>query len=577
MTKKSLQTEKAREKERLCSHWLMHGTMFLFATSTTLIQSGAWPYLARIDPAADKKLFGWMVSAISIGQMIFSPLLGYWSDQTKTIRLPLVVCNLSLVLGNLMYALLYAFQGIPNAGFYAMLLVRLLLGVSAATPSLVGAYLVSATQETERYHVLTLNYVIFHIGYLVGPLTQALIGMYMTKRVEVIPGVVWDELSSVAWIASLIGVLNLVVLLPRIFKEHMINIRKTSDDLDEVTGTVTDDETSSLKPNAENSNSVKSNHHETSSVTTTYEDPKSVKPNYRGVTAAIVVMGLLNMPSGARETLGTVWAEDLYALSPTEATTNVSFLIVMSVSVSVSVTLSLLKFLRYFDSRKVLIGCLSVIVVSYGLRYPMSKQSISLPNCTYNVGSEFDSSHNSLSNKTVESHLLSDEVESTSVFLLSEGNDSHEVLYSNESCTPYGCPYLTQSWCLRTKLITKPQIAILYILSRMGLGIAIPSLQSVFSKIFGPVEMGVWMSLMFISGSVSKILNPLWLSYVWVLYGPVFASMGMCCLLLLGLVIILIFYKSMTPMVLSNNSEDSEKEKRNKLDECVNSIRDLAG
>ena len=49
-------------------------------------------------------------------------------------------------------------------------------------------------------------------------MTQALIGMYMTKRVEVIPGVVWDELSSVAWIASLIGVLNLVVLLPRIFK-----------------------------------------------------------------------------------------------------------------------------------------------------------------------------------------------------------------------------------------------------------------------------------------------------------------------------------------------------------------------
>ena len=75
------------------------------------------------------------------------------------------------------------------------------------------------------------------------------------------------------------------------------------------------------------------------------------------------------------------------------------------------------------------------------------------------------------------------------------------------------------------------------------------------------------MSLMFISASVSKILNPLWLSYVWVLHGPVVVSMGMFSLELLGLVITLVFYKSMAPMELNNNFEDSEKEKLNKQGE----------
>ena len=42
-------------------------------------------------------------------------------------------------------------------------------GFPTATPSLVGTYLVSATQEQERYQVLTLNYIIFQVGYLAGP------------------------------------------------------------------------------------------------------------------------------------------------------------------------------------------------------------------------------------------------------------------------------------------------------------------------------------------------------------------------------------------------------------------------
>ena len=326
-------------------------------------------------------------------------------------------------------------------------------------------------------------------------------------------------------------------------QEHMINITKTNEDLDKVT--------SSGKPNYD----------ETSSLETTCDYSKlekKVEPNYKGVAACIVLMGLLNMPSSARETLGTVWAQDLYAFSPTEATTKVAFMVGSSVIPPTITTLLLLKFVKNTDSRKILIGFgLIVIVVSYGLRYPMSNQPISLPNCTYSVGSKFDSLSHLSSNKTVAS--ASDNI------LSKLGNIKHQN--SNSSCTPYGCPYVAQPWCLHTKLITQAQISILYTVSRMGLGIAIPSLQSVFSKIFGPVEMGVWMSLMFISASVSKILNPLWLSYVWVLHGPVVVSMGMFSLELLGLVITLVFYKSMAPMELNNNFEDSEKEKLNKQDE----------
>lgn len=50
----------------------------------------------QLDPTAGKEFMGFIVAANPLGQMIFSPLFGWWSNKLKSIRVPLLVSMVSV-------------------------------------------------------------------------------------------------------------------------------------------------------------------------------------------------------------------------------------------------------------------------------------------------------------------------------------------------------------------------------------------------------------------------------------------------------------------------------------------------
>ena len=278
----------------------------------------------------------------------------------------------------------------------------------------------------------------------------------------------------------------------------------------------------------------------------------SIKPNYIGAAAVNVINILLNVPSSARETLGTVMTQDLYAISASKAAEYVSLTVSLSVGIAAITALIVLRFTIKYDNRNVLIlfGIL-ILILSMGLRYPMSGDDIPLVNCT-----NIEKPSNAY--MSFVQRVYYDRVSN-------QGELYKNVTTENtptNTCHGYGCPQLEQPWCQYTKLITGPQIISMYCLSRVALGIGIPTLQSVYSKIFGKAPMGVWMSMISISASVSKIVSPLWLSYTYVRFGPVVVCMIMFSFAILAGILSIVFYKNMAPMdltslkVLKNNLSD---------------------
>lgn len=77
--------------------------MFCTAVSFTITISSMWPFLQIIDTTTDTAFFGWIVSAFSVGQLIASPLFGFWANRISCHKIPIVVCLLVTVVGNIIY------------------------------------------------------------------------------------------------------------------------------------------------------------------------------------------------------------------------------------------------------------------------------------------------------------------------------------------------------------------------------------------------------------------------------------------------------------------------------------------
>ncbi|XP_065349377.1 major facilitator superfamily domain-containing protein 8-like isoform X2 [Cloeon dipterum] len=115
-----------------------------------------------------------------------------------------------------------------------------------------------------------------------------------------------------------------------------------------------------------------------------------------------------------------------------------------------------------------------------------------------------------------------------------------------------GCPVDEQPWCAFTPAMTMTQLLLGYFLTSIGYPIGITVIQTLFSKILGPRPQGVWQGLLTGSGCLSRVLGPIFLSYVYVNLGVVWTfslttvMMAVCCVWM-GLV-----YKRLTPPQLTS-------------------------
>ena len=94
-------------------------------------------------------LYGLTFGSYDLTGMIMAPFFGFWSDRTKTFKLPFATGSAINVAGNLVYAFAYLANG-----WWMMLLGRLLAGIGLATLGLGSGYIAKTTSLESRQMAL---------------------------------------------------------------------------------------------------------------------------------------------------------------------------------------------------------------------------------------------------------------------------------------------------------------------------------------------------------------------------------------------------------------------------------------
>lgn len=81
-----------------------------------------------MDPKAGKEFMGYVVAANPLGQMLFSPLMGWWGNKRGSVRLPLLVTLALFTVASAAYSIL---EVIPGDKKSYMVIARFFVGVSS--------------------------------------------------------------------------------------------------------------------------------------------------------------------------------------------------------------------------------------------------------------------------------------------------------------------------------------------------------------------------------------------------------------------------------------------------------------
>jgi len=122
-------------------------------------------YATRLGVGAGA--IGLLLSAYSIMQFIFAPVLGRLSDRIG--RRPIIMLGL---LGSSLSYLIYGFTD----SFAGLLISRAVHGACAATISTAQAYVADTTEESKRAHAMGMIGAAFGLGFVLGPAVGGLLG-----------------------------------------------------------------------------------------------------------------------------------------------------------------------------------------------------------------------------------------------------------------------------------------------------------------------------------------------------------------------------------------------------------------
>ncbi|XP_053953843.1 major facilitator superfamily domain-containing protein 8 [Anastrepha ludens] len=214
----------AEYQSRWRSVRVIYFTMFLMSLGFSIILTGIWPYLNKLDPHAGKEFMGLIVAANPLGQMIFSPLFGWWSNKLASIRLPLL-CSLALF--TFASGLYSALEMRPDNVKYWMLTARFLIGVSSANIAVCRSYLSAATRLSERTKAVSMVSLAQVLGFIVGPgLQTAVTPLGNTGYTFFWGALVFNMYTACGWINVIMSIGNFIMFLPGLFEEHKIAARE---------------------------------------------------------------------------------------------------------------------------------------------------------------------------------------------------------------------------------------------------------------------------------------------------------------------------------------------------------------
>lgn len=221
--------ETADEKRaRWRSVYIIYFTMFQMSLGFSIVLTGVWPYLDKLEPGSQKEILGVAVGANPLGQLLFSPLLGLWANRSGSARAPLLATLALFVLASALYSQLHLTR--PHAKYW-MVLARFLVGVSSANIAVARSYLSAATLVSERTRAVAIVSLAQVLGFVVGPALQAAAAPLGAGAPYPPPGDFsvpfrLDMYTAAGWINALLGTINFILFLPWCFKEKKIAARE---------------------------------------------------------------------------------------------------------------------------------------------------------------------------------------------------------------------------------------------------------------------------------------------------------------------------------------------------------------
>ncbi|XP_037806289.1 major facilitator superfamily domain-containing protein 8 isoform X1 [Lucilia sericata] len=315
---------------------VIYFTMFLMSLGFSIILTGIWPYLNKLDPSAGKEFMGLIVAANPLGQMIFSPLFGWWSNKIGSIRLPLLS---SLALFTVASAIYSSLEMRPDHVKYWMLVSRFLIGVSSANIAVCRSYLSAATRLSERTKAVSMVSLAQVLGFIIGPGLQALVTpLGSDGYVWLWGGMVFNMYTACGWINVVMSVGNFIMFLPSIFEERKVAAREIMI----MQGKSSEKETW-----------------------------KSIKPDYISAWTLIVAFFVLVFNFVLLETLGTSLTMDQFAWSNDEALWYMGILMSVGAIVALITFVAINPLCKMFPENQVLIwGGFSLMVLGRVLYIP---------------------------------------------------------------------------------------------------------------------------------------------------------------------------------------------------------------
>ncbi|KAJ1527977.1 hypothetical protein ONE63_007907 [Megalurothrips usitatus] len=334
-----LETEK-EYAERWLSIRIIYFTMFLMSLGFSIVITGVWPYMQKLDPDASKEFMGYVVGANPFAQMLFSPLVGWWANRAGSIRQPLLFTLVMFTGASAAYS---ALEVLPvHARKHCMLASRFLVGVSSANIAACRSYLSAATRIKERTGAVSMVSLAQVLGFIVGPGLQAAVTMLGAKGVPLGGGMHLDMFTAASWINVLLGVLNFALFLPVVFKEKRIAAREAM-----------------LRQGA----------------TTEEATWKQSRPDYFSVWTLIVAFFVLVFNFVLLETLGTPLTMDMFAWSKEQALYYMGILMAVGAVIACATFVAIGPLCKRFEERRVLIwGGFFLMVLGRALYLPWGSE-----------------------------------------------------------------------------------------------------------------------------------------------------------------------------------------------------------
>ncbi|XP_032516610.1 major facilitator superfamily domain-containing protein 8 [Danaus plexippus] len=221
--------ESAQERrERWRSVYIIYFTMFQMSLGFSIVLTGVWPYLDKLQPGSSKEALGLAVGASPLGQLAASPLLGFWANRAGSARGPMLTTLALFVMASTLYAHLHLTR--PYAHHW-MLAARALVGVSSANVAVARSYLSAATRESERTRAVAGASLAQVLGFVVGPALQAAVaplgpGEPYPPLGQYNHPIRLDMYTAAGWINAVLGLINFILFLPFFFKEKKIAARE---------------------------------------------------------------------------------------------------------------------------------------------------------------------------------------------------------------------------------------------------------------------------------------------------------------------------------------------------------------